>query len=260
MKSPRDRFVEMKRSGHRFATLTVYDYVFARLLDDLGLDFLLVGDSLGMVQLGHPDTTGVTMEQMEHHVAAAAAGIKQSLLIADLPAGSFEDKKSTLDHARRLLRAGACGVKIEGGAEFAFQVAAMVADGIPVLGHIGMLPQKVREEGGYKIKGRTEEEAASLLADALALQDAGAFAIVLELVEESVARRITGAIEIPSIGIGSGEFCDGQILVSHDLLGLFPWFRPAFVRPKADLAGEIRLAVGAYRDEIRNPARPFSAP
>lgn len=252
MNSRREHFCNLKTDGHRFTALTVYDYVFARLLDDLGLDFLLVGDSVGMVQLGHPDTTNVSMAQMEHHVAAAAAGVRKSFLVADLPARSFQDAASCLDNARRLMEAGAHAVKIEGGADFTPQVRAMVDAGIGVLGHIGMLPQKVHEEGGYKIKGRTEDEAARLLADAAALDRAGVFAIVLELVDPIVAAKITKAVAVPTIGIGSGAQCDGQILVTHDLLGMFPWFRPAFVRPKADLAAEIRKAVEAYRDEIRS--------
>ncbi len=244
------RFFDKKAAGGRFSTLTAYDYVFGRLLDDLGLDFLLVGDSLGMVQLGHPDTTMVTLDQMKHHVQAVAAGAQQTLLVADLPKGSYDDPLTTVASAKALMAAGASAVKIEGGMEVLPQVHALLGNEIPVLGHLGMLPQRVREEGGYKIKGKTPEQAEQLLADAKALSEAGVFGIVLELVTPLVAEAITQAIPAPTIGIGSGPHCDGQILVTYDLIGMFPWFRPRFVQPKADLASEIRKAVMDFRKEI----------
>lgn len=242
---------QLKAGGHRFATLTAYDYAFGRILDDLGLDFILVGDSLGMVQLGHRDTTQVTMEIMEHHTRAVAAGVRKTLLVADLPAGSYETPEQAVENARRLMAAGAMSVKVEGGSEIFPQVEAILAAEIPVLSHLGMLPQHVREEGGYHIKGESSEEAERILEDALVLDQMGVLGIVLELVQPEAAEAITAAISCPTIGIGSGDFCDGNILVTHDLLGLFPWFKPRFVKPKADLAGTIGEAVRAYCDEIR---------
>jgi 3-methyl-2-oxobutanoate hydroxymethyltransferase len=251
MNPVRQSFLEKKAAGGRFSSLTAYDYVFGRMLDDLGLDFLLVGDSLGMVELGHPDTTGVTLTQMEHHVRAVAAGAKQTLLVADLPKGSYDSPVGAAETATRLVAAGARAVKIEGGTEVVPQVEAILALDIPVLGHLGMLPQRVVEEGGYKIKGKTPEQAAQLLMDAKALESSGVFGIVLELVTPPVAKDMTASLSVPTIGIGSGPDCDGQILVLYDLLGMFPWFRPRFVKPKADLATEIRRAVMEYRDEIQ---------
>lgn len=250
MKPLQKQFLDKKAAGGRFVTLTAYDYVFGRLLDDLGLDFLLVGDSLGMVQLGHPDTTLVTLSQMEHHVRAVAAGAKETLVVADLPKGSYDDAVMAVASARTLTSAGAKAVKIEGGSEMLPQIRTLLENDIPVLGHLGMLPQRVREEGGYKIKGKTPEQADRLLSDACALSEAGVFGIVLELVTPPVAEIITKTIPAPTIGIGSGPHCDGQILVTYDLIGMFPWFRPRFVQRKADLATEIRKAVLDYRAEI----------
>lgn len=251
MKTLASEYVFKKKSGHKFATLTAYDYPLARLMDEVGLDFILVGDSMGMVVLGHPDTTFVTLEMMRHHVAAAARGVKQTLLIADLPIHSADTSEQAVKSARLLLEAGAKGVKLEGGEEVAPQVAALVADGIPVLGHIGMLPQRVNEEGGYRIKGKTPQQAEQLKADARALEKAGVFGIVLELVSPPLALEISQQLEVPTIGIGSGPDCDGQILVTYDLLGLSPWFKPRFVVPKRDLATEIQSAAKEYIAEIR---------
>jgi 3-methyl-2-oxobutanoate hydroxymethyltransferase len=233
------------------ACLTAYDYPTARLLDDCGLDVLLVGDSLGMVVLGHPDTTRVTMDDMLHHTRAVARGAEKTLVAADLPAGSCATPSLALDNARRLRDAGADLVKIEGGGESLPMVEAILGDNIPVIGHLGMLPQRVLEEGGYRIKGKSESEAARLAADARALDAAGVCAIVLELVHAPLAAEITSALACPTIGIGSGDGCDGQILVLHDLIGLFPWFRPKFAKPKADVAAAILEAARAYSREVR---------
>src|SRR6185369_15510685 len=234
----------MKQRGERIASLTAYDYPMARLLDEAGIPFLLVGDSLGMVVLGYPDTTLVTMADMEHHVRAVARAKPKALLGADLPYASYDTPESAVTNARRLVAAGAEVVKAEGGRRILKQVRAIISAGIPFIGHLGMLPQSVHEEGGYKIKGRTDEEHANLMADALALADAGASAIVLELVTPPVAKEISGAIKIPTIGIGSGFDCDGQILVLHDLLGTFPWFTPGFVQRYFDAIGLRRLQAG----------------
>jgi 3-methyl-2-oxobutanoate hydroxymethyltransferase len=233
----------MKQRGQKVPSLTAYDFPTAKLLDEIGVPLILVGDSLGMVVLGYPDTTHVTMDEMEHHVRAAARARPRALLVADLPFGSYETTETAVANARRLVAAGAEAVKAEGGHAIAKQVEAILAEGIPFLGHLGMLPQHVLEEGGYHIKGKKEEERAALLADAKTLEAAGAFAIVLELVAPAVAREISETISIPTIGIGSGPDCDGQILVVHDLLGMFPWFTPKFVQPRFRAAEQIRAAV-----------------
>ncbi|HSV62655.1 MAG TPA: 3-methyl-2-oxobutanoate hydroxymethyltransferase [Chthoniobacterales bacterium] len=239
-------FRELKRRGEKITALTAYDYPTARLLDESGIEMILVGDSLGMVVLGYDDTTQVTLEEMVHHTRAAARGVKRALLIGDLPIHTYEDPAQAVASARALKQAGAQAVKLEGGASHVAQIEAIIADGIPVMGHIGMLPQSVREEGGYKVKGRTTLEADALLVDAAAVEKAGAFAVVLEIVAAETARRITEALEIPTIGIGSGSLCDGQILVTHDLIGLFPWFTPKFVSPEARVADDIRRAAQAF--------------
>ena len=238
-----------KREGRRIASLTAYDYPVARLLDESGVDLILVGDSLGMVVLGHPDTVPVTMEDMIHHTRAASRGVRRALLVSDLPARSYRTPEEAVANARRLVDAGARAVKLEGGVARRAQIEAIHAAGIPVMGHIGMLPQSVREEGGYKVKGRSEAGAQALLDDARAVQEAGAFAVVVEIVAPDTAARITASLDIPTIGIGSGKGCDGQILVTHDLIGLFPWFQPKFVTPHAQVAAAIRTAVEAFIDD-----------
>ncbi len=244
MKLPDDFLLDAKRDGRKIACLTAYDYPTARLLDEAGLDVILVGDSVGMVMLGHPDTTCVTMEDMLHHTRAVARGVKRARLVADLPAGSCESPEAAAENALRLAGAGADAVKIEGCSPCA--VEAIRAAGVAVLGHLGMLPQRVAEEGGYRIKGRSDSEAERILTDARALEAAGIVALVLELVHPPVAARITDALAIPTIGIGSGPACDGQILVTHDVIGFSPWFRPKFAKARADVAGEIRRAVAEF--------------
>ncbi len=238
------RLAKRTRRGKPLSALTAYDYPTARLLDEAGIDLILVGDSLGMVVLGFEDTTSVTMEMMLHHTAACARGTEEAVLVGDLPFGSYETPEAALANARRLIDVGADAVKFEGA--LIPQVEAIVAAGIPFIGHVGMLPQHVREEGGYRKKGKTPEQAATLLDDARALENAGAVALVLESMVADVATAITDAIAIPTIGIGAGPGCDGQILVIHDLLGSFPWFRPSFATPRADLAAETTRAVREY--------------
>ena len=237
----------MKAARQRIAALTAYDYPMARLLDEAGIPVLLVGDSLGMVVLGYPDTTHVTMDEMEHHIRAAARAKPRALLGGDLPFKSYETTETAVANARRLVAAGADFVKAEGGRTILPQVKAIVAAGIPFCGHLGMLPQHVLEEGGYKIKGRKDEEIAALHADAAALTGAGAFAIVLELVTPPVAKDLSQKLSIPTIGIGSGPDCDGQILVTPDLLGTFPWFTPKFVKPKLNAAEQMRAAIAEWK-------------
>lgn len=232
------------------AALTAYDYPTTRLLDEAGVPLVLVGDSLGMVVLGYPDTTSVTLAEMEHHTRAAARARPRALLAADLPANTYRTPAEAVASARRLLAAGAEAVKAEGGVVIADVVRALRAEGMPFLGHIGMLPQHVREEGGYHIKGRREPERRALLADAEALAEAGAFAMVLELVAPPVAAEITRTVPIPTIGIGSGPDCDGQILVVNDLVGTFPWFTPRFVRPRLNAFEQMRAAIVAWRESL----------
>jgi 3-methyl-2-oxobutanoate hydroxymethyltransferase len=236
----------MKQRGERIAVLTAYDYPTARLLDESGVDVLLVGDSLGMVVLGYPDTTHVTMDEMLHHTRAVARGAQRAMIWADLPIASYDTPAQAVDNARRLVDAGAHAVKLEGGRSHVAQIEALVAAGIPAMAHIGMMPQSVKIEGGYRIKGKTAEQAESLLADALAVEAAGSFALLLELVVPAVAQTISQRLAIPTIGIGSGSGCDGQVLVTHDLIGLFPWFTPKFVKPHAQVAEKIRKAAAAF--------------
>ncbi len=240
----------MKSSKQRIAALTAYDFPMARLLDEAEIPFILVGDSLGMVVLGYPDTTHVTMMDMEHHVRAAARAKTRSLLVADMPFQSYRTVDEALINAKRLVLAGAEAVKAEGGREILNQVEAIVSSGIPFCGHLGMLPQRVLEEGGYHIKGKKEMEHQALLADADALVDAGAFATVLELVTPSVSKELTRRISIPTIGIGAGQDCDGQILVTPDLLGMLPWFNLKHVKPILNAAEQMRAVVKEWKKNV----------
>ncbi len=253
--APMQELREKKRRGERITALTAYDYPTARLLDESGVDVILVGDSLGMVVLGYEDTTQVTLADMLHHTRAVSRAVTRALLVADLPIHTYDTPGDSLRSARELIGAGAQAVKLEGGVSHVPQIEAIVDAGIPVMAHIGMLPQSVREEGGYKVKGRTPSEAEALINDARAVEAAGAFAVVLEIVSANVARQISDALSIPTIGIGSGDGCDGEILVTHDLIGLFPWFTPKFVKPEANVAAEMRAAFQAFIDRTRQ-ARP----
>jgi 3-methyl-2-oxobutanoate hydroxymethyltransferase len=243
------------KGRERIAALTAYDFAMAKVLDATGVPLLLVGDSLGMVVLGYPDTTCVTMADMEHHVRAAARAKPQALLAADLPYGSCATPAKAVENARRLIAAGAEAVKAEGGRIILPQIAAILAAGIPFLGHLGMLPQNAVVEGGYHIKGKKEDERLALIADALALEQAGAFGLVLELVAAPVAREITAKISIPTIGIGSGSDCDGEILVTTDLLGTSPGFVPKHVKKNWHLAEQMRAAVVEWKESVVHPGR-----
>ena len=250
-----DTIRAMKARGAKFAALTAYDFPMTRLLDEAGIPLILVGDSLGMVVLGYPDTTHVTMTEMEHHVRAAARAKPLALLAADMPYQSYNTVADALANAKRLAAAGAEAVKAEGGLDILEQVRAIVASGIPFLGHLGMLPQHVLEEGGYHVKGKTEPEHQRLLADADALAKAGAFAVVLELVTPQVAKELTRQIPIPTIGIGAGPDCDGQILVTPDLLGMLPWYDLKHVKPKLNAAEQMRAVVKAWKQGVETPPR-----
>ena len=240
------------KGSRTITALTCYDYPTARLLDEAGTDILLVGDSLGMVVLGFPDTTRVTLAHILHHLQAVVRAVPKALVIADLPIHTYETPEQALETARKLVTAGADAVKLEGGVRQAEKVCAITAAGIPVCGHLGMLPQRVLEEGGYHKKGKTPEQTRAILAGAEALIDAGVFAIILESVAPSASREITAAISVPTIGIGCGEgTCDGEIAVITDLLGSFPWFVPPFAKPEADLATQTIDATRKYIKRVR---------
>jgi 3-methyl-2-oxobutanoate hydroxymethyltransferase len=240
--------------GHRrISALTAYDYPSARLLDEAGIDLLLVGDSLGMVVLGFPDTTHVTLEHMLHHTAAVARAKPRALVLGDMPIHTYETPSQALATAQALMHAGADAVKLEGGAEHAETVRTITAAGIPVIGHIGMLPQHVIEEGGYRKKGKTPAALQQLLIDAQALTEAGVCAIVMESIIPSSATAITQSVPVPTIGIGCGETtCDGEVAVITDLLGSYPWFVPPFAKPEAQLAPQIIAAARAYHERVIN--------
>ena len=239
-----------KSKGFKQAWLTAYDYPSARLLDESGIDLILVGDSLGMVVLGYEDTVDVTMEEIVHHLRAVRRGVSRAPVAADLPNNSYLTPDQALTNSKILVDAGADAIKLEGA--LIEPITHLTTNGIVVIGHLGMLPQHVREEGGYHKKGKSVAEAGALLADSLALQEAGCCAIVLELVDADVSKFISSKLDIPTIGIGSGPDCDGQILVTPDLVGLQPWFRPAFVKPKADLASPFKQAIKDYIADIRS--------
>lgn len=247
--------IRARKGGRRIAVLTAYDYPSARLLDESGVDILLVGDSLGMVVLGFPDTTHVTLDHMLHHVAAVARARPQALVVGDLPIHTYDTPEQALASARRLVAAGAEAVKLEGGVRQADKVRAITAAGIPVMGHLGMLPQRVLEEGGYHKKGKTPEQSEALREGAQALIEAGVFAIVFESVIPETARKLTDSLSVPTIGIGCGDrTCDGEVAVITDLLGSYPWFVPPFARPEADLASAIRNAADRYVARVTSPS------
>lgn len=250
--------IDMKSAADKIVVLTAYDAGFARFLDRNGVEIVLVGDSLGMVVLGYESTVPVTMEEMLHHSRAVKHGVERALLVGDMPFLSYQvDKREAIANAGRFLKEAGCdAVKVEGGLEICETVAAMVRAGIPVMGHIGLTPQTAGALGGYKVQGRDAQSARRLLAEAKGLAEAGAFAIVLECIPDKLAAAITASIAIPTIGIGAGAQCDGQVLVSHDLLGMFEKFVPSFVKRYADLAPQIAGAITAFRDEVKAGAYP----
>ena len=233
------------------SALTAYDYPTARLLDEAGVDILLVGDSLGMVVLGYPDTTHVTLDHMLHHISAVARGTKNSLVLGDLPINTYNTPEQAIETAKALVKAGAQAVKLEGGREKEAEIKAIIDSGVPMIGHLGMLPQSVLEEGGYKKKGKTEAQAEALIDAAQCLESAGCSAIILESVVAKTAQKVTTAISIPTIGIGCGRnTCDGEVAVISDLIGSYPWFVPPFATPRADVATDISKAVKGYIENV----------
>lgn len=245
------------KGSEKLACLTAYDTPTAKLLDAAGIPLILVGDSLGMTALGYADTLSVTMDQMLHHTAAVARGVNRALVVGDMPFMACSTRNKGLSNAGRFLREGnADAVKIEGGMHRVGLIRKLVQNGIPVMGHLGLLPQSVRAAGGYRVQGRTSESAEQLLQESLALEAAGAFALVLECVPADVAKSITQQIGIPTIGIGAGPDCDGQILVTHDLLGVSPDAPPRFVKPFANLSQILLQAFGDYAEAVRQGAFP----
>lgn len=243
-----------KKGNTPVSEITAYDYPSARLADEAGVDIILVGDSLGMMMLGYPDTTHVKLSHMLHHTEAVARAAKNAVVVADMPINTYETPEQALETARALMDVGADAVKLEGGAAKEAHIRAIVQAGIPVQGHIGLLPQKVKEEGGYRMHGKTDEEAAAIMRDMEAVVRAGAFSMVIECTRHCVAAEITKACPIVTIGIGAGKgTCDGEVAVFHDLVGGFPWFVPGFARPRADIAADISRAVKEYIADVQRP-------
>jgi 3-methyl-2-oxobutanoate hydroxymethyltransferase len=248
----------MKQAEQKICMVTAYDATFSRILDDAGADVLLVGDSLGMVFQGRDSTLPVTMDQMVYHCQAVMRGARRAHVVGDMPFMSYQvSVEEAVRNAGRLVAEGGVGaVKLEGGAEFAHVVAAITRASIPVMGHLGLTPQSVHKMGGYVVQGREEEQAQKILQDALALERAGCYAIVLEGVPLELAKQITARLSIPTIGIGAGVHCDGQVLVCYDLLGMNPDFKPKFVKRYTDLHGNITAATRAFFDEVRGGQFP----
>jgi 3-methyl-2-oxobutanoate hydroxymethyltransferase len=247
-------FLSARARGVRLTMLTAYDYTMARLLDAGGVDGLLVGDSLGMVVQGQPDCLAVTLDEVVYHTRLVARGVRRSLLVSDMPFMTYQvSPQQAVENAGRLIKeGGAHAAKLEGGVRTAAAIAAVVAADIPVMAHVGLTPQSVRRLGGFRV----QRDEAKLLEDALAVEQAGAFAVVLECVPVDVGQKITAALKVPTIGIGAGAGCDGQILVTHDMLGLFEELRPRFVKQYADLGRDVVRAVEVYCREVREGTFP----
>lgn len=245
-------FQECKRTGRRISMLTAYDYPTAKIMDESGIDAILVGDSLGMVVLGYEDTTRVTMDDMVHHTKAVVRGTNKAMVVADLPFLSYHKGiYESVSNAGRLVNEAGCkAVKLEGGEDIIEDVKAIIRAGIPVMGHLGYTPQSVNVFGGHKAQGKTFETAKKIYKDALLLQDAGAFAVVLECVPHKVAKFISGKLDIPTIGIGSGAMCDGQVLVVHDIIGMFRDFTPRHTKRYVDMGNALESSVKSYINDV----------
>ena len=250
--------MQMKKRGQRIPMLTSYDYTSAKLVEAAGVPIILVGDSLGQVVLGYGSTIPVTLDEMLHHTKAVVRGTSRALVVTDLPFMTYhlDDKQALHSAGRCLQEGGAQAVKLEGGAVMAPTARRLTQNGIPVMGHLGLTPQSVNQLGGYRVQGKSRDEADRLMSDAVALEEAGAFCLVLELVVEPVARTITERLTIPTIGIGAGPSCDGQVQVLHDMLGLYTDFVPKHAKLYADLAGVIRSAVEQYVHEVQEHEFP----
>ncbi|WP_373500607.1 3-methyl-2-oxobutanoate hydroxymethyltransferase [Desulfococcus sp.] len=247
-----------KKTGPPITMLTSYDYPWALLVDRGGIDMILVGDSLGMVVLGYPDTISVTMEEMIHHVKAVSRVVKSALVVADMPFGSYNvSVEKAVENANRMMKEGRADcIKLEGGRSMAPVAEAIVRSGTPVQGHIGLTPQTASALGGFKVQGKSAEAARALIDDAKALEAAGCFSVVLEAIPAPIARMVTEAVEIPTIGIGAGVHCDGQVMVIHDMVGLFDRFTPKFVKQYARISDTITSAISAYADDVKNRRFP----
>jgi 3-methyl-2-oxobutanoate hydroxymethyltransferase len=250
-------FQQYKQDRKKLVVVTAYDALFARIVEQAGIRVILVGDSLGVVVQGKPNTLSVTMEDMLYHTKLVAGAVQRSLVIADMPFMSYQaSPEDAVRNAGRLLQAGAAAVKLEGGAVMADRIKAMTSIGIPVMGHLGMTPQSVHVLGGYKVQGKVDDQALRLLEDAKALEAAGAFALVLEAIPVDLAKKITQAVSIATIGIGAGPHCDGQVLVIYDLLGLFDTFIPKFVKTYAHLKADTLQALARYKEEVEQGKFP----
>ena len=258
MKNTIITFKQSKQQGRKISMLTAYDYSTAKLMDEAGINAILVGDSLGNVVLGYEDTLSVTMEDMIHHGAAVARGAKNAMVVVDMPFMSYQTSVyDAVVNAGRLMKEGrASAVKLEGGKEVCPQVKAVTEAGIPVMGHLGLTPQSINALGGHRVQGKTQQAAQKLLDDARALQEAGAFAVVLECVPEKLADKVTKELEIPTIGIGAGSGCDGQVLVYQDMLGMFSDFTPKFVKKFANVGQVMKEAFKSYIDEMQQGSFP----
>ena len=250
-------FQRYKREKRKLIVVTAYDALFTRILEQAGIEAILVGDSLGVVVQGKPDTLSVTMEDMLYQTQLVARAAQNSLVIGDMPFMSYQvSREDALRNAGRFLQAGAHAVKLEGGAAMADRVNAMTQVGIPVIGHLGMTPQSVHLYGGYKVQGKSKDQAKGLLSDAKSLEEAGAVALVLEAIPAALAQTITEQVMIPTIGIGAGPHCDGQVLVLYDLLGMFDDFVPKFVKPYAHLKADALQAIRRYKEEVEQGKFP----
>ncbi len=250
--------VEMKGSGEKITMLTAYDACFASILDQSGIDIILVGDSLGMVMLGYDSTIPVTMDEMIHHSKAARRGVKEALLVGDLPFLSYQSgSRDAIVNAGRFVKEAGCdAVKLEGGIEVCEIVEAVVRAGISVMGHIGLTPQTAGRLGGFRVQGKDAESAREILKAAKKLEEAGAFALVLECIPDRLAEVITESVSIPTLGIGGGPACDGQVLVTHDLLGLFERFKPRFVKTYVNLLPQVKEAIDLFKEEVKTGRFP----
>ena len=261
MKQTAVTFLDHKQKGEKISMLTAYDYSTATLVDQAGIDGILVGDSLGNVMLGYEDTLSVTVEDMIHHGAAVARGVKNALVVIDMPFLSYQTSVyDAVKNAGRLVKEGHAGaVKLEGGKEFAPQIRAITAASIPVMGHLGLTPQSIHTLGGYRVQGKTEAAAQKLLEDALAVEEAGAFALTLECVPAKLAQLITQKLSIPTIGIGAGAGCDGQVLVYQDMLGMFNDYTPKFVKRFAEVGEVMKNAFAEYNRQVKEGSYPDEA-
>ncbi|NHJ20242.1 MAG: 3-methyl-2-oxobutanoate hydroxymethyltransferase [Candidatus Lokiarchaeota archaeon] len=252
------KIIEKKRKGEKIVTITSYDYSFAKIVDDCGIDLILVGDSLSMVVLGYKNTLAVTMDEMIHHTKAVTRGVSNAMVVGDMPFLSYKIgvKKAVQNAGRFIQEGGAEAVKVEGGAKICPTIKAMIDADIQVMGHIGLTPQAIYEFGGFLVQGKTIEGAKTLIIDAKKLEKTGVFSIVLESIPWQIAKLITQSVDIPTIGIGAGSYCDGQILVINDMLGLFTDFKPKFLKYFGDIGNSVKMAVNDYQNEVKSGLYP----